>query len=221
MEIPRSARFVLGSILFIFVLLLPTARAQELYYFTTDQTGAQTQIDTNHVSSWYFGVNYNIAFAGGQFSMKSGNAVTGDVTFGIFAGQLSDASILSGTNSAVASVTLTYAEFAAQANPGQFATHSFIFSNPVTLTLGSNYTAAVFSTVPDVQSQAYFIKDKPDSEFAINTSTGATNTTALVPGGVTPGPSPIPEPSTYALFGMGALGLVVVARRRRSQKNAG
>lgn len=199
--------------------------ADPTYYFTTDITGAQTQIDINHLSSWIVGVSTNssIEVIGGQFTMKDGSQTSGSLTFSIYTGALTDADITSGTNNPFASITLSNDQFDAQAgskNSGQqFYMHTFNFASVVTLMAGQTYTAALTSVVPDVQSEAYFIKGG-SQVFLRDSATGATNTNSLsLTGGSgavanTSAPAAVPEPSTYALFGLGGLLLLVAFHRR-------
>lgn len=191
--------------------------ADPIYFVSTDITGAQTQIDTNHLSSWIVGVNNDVNVTGGQFVMKDGSQTSGSLTFSIYLGALSETDIQSGTNTPFSSITLSNAEFDAQVNNGQtFSIHTFNFASVVTLVAGNTYTAALTSDVPDVQSRAYFIKGGTQV-WLVDSATGATNTSSLTltggTGAVT-NVSAVPEPSSYALFGFGGLAIVVAWRRR-------
>jgi len=202
--------------------------ADPIYFVTTDITGAQTQIDTNHMSSWVVNVNSNVDVVGGKFVMKDGSQTVGSLTFSIYAGGLTDAQVNSGSYNPLASITLSNADFDAQVNNGQtFALHTFNFGSVLTLLGGNTYTAALTSAVPDVQAKAYFIKGGTQV-MLVDSVTGATNTNALsLTGGtgainntdtnpVVSSPAGVPEPSTYALFGLGAVVLVIAARRKRT-----
>ena len=43
-----------------------------IYYLETGHTGAQTQIDTNHTTSWSFNATWGWTLGGGNFVMKDG-----------------------------------------------------------------------------------------------------------------------------------------------------
>jgi len=168
--------------------------AAPIYYLSTGQTGAQTQIDTAHTSSWLLDPNVDFSFAGGLFTMKAGGSVANPVTLSLYSG--SDA-----TGTLLASVTFTSTNFCLQAACGQFNTHQFLFTTPIALTAGSTYFATLTSSAPNTQSQAYFIKS--DNSFVSDL-----NGTAITPspiGGTTS--SATPEPTTMLLCGLALAGI--------------
>ena len=177
------------------------------YYFSTDITGAQTQIDVNHTSMWVTTPGGNVEILGGIFTMKAGSNASADITFSLYAGSLNLTQIATAT--ALVSKTLTYAQFAAQTpNAGQFEFHAFDVatpSSPYTLTGGQTYTAVLSSTANDVQSQAFFIKDS-----GLMYLRDPNNLTA-------PGidPATVPEPSAAWLLLVG-LGAWAIVRSRKS-----
>ena len=176
------------------------------YYFSTDITGAQTQIDVNHTSIWVTTPGGNVDILGGIFTMKAGASASADITFSLYSGSLNLAQVATAT--ALVSQTLTYAQFAAQATPGQFEFHAFDVatpSSPYTLTGGQTYTAVLSSTANDVQSQAFFIKDS-----GLMYLRDPNNLTA-------PGidPATVPEPSAAWLLLVG-LGAWAIVRSRKS-----
>lgn len=214
----KHFRYLLLSIASAVVVASAAQAADPIYFVSTDITGAQTQIDINHLSSWIVGVNNNVDVAGGKFVMKDGSQTSGPLTFSIYTGGLSDVQIQSGSYNPFASITLSNAQFDAQVSNGQtFSVHTFNFASVVTLLAGQTYTAALTSTVPDVQSKAYFIKGGTQV-WLVDSSTGAINTNSLTltggTGAVTNAPAAVPEPSTYALFGFGGLVLLMALRRR-------
>jgi hypothetical protein len=169
--------------------------AAPIYYLATDQTGAQTQIDVAHTSTWVMTPNTTFDFAGGLLTMKAGGSATVVVTFSLYEGA-------DNTGSLIGSVILTNAGFCGQvSNCSKFETHQFLFLSPIELTSGTTYFAALTSLAVDTQSQAYFIKD----------STSFVSDVFLAP--ITPEPVDfgVPEPGTIALM---AIGLALLYRHR-------
>lgn len=177
------------------------------YYFSTDITGAQTQIDVNHTSLWVTTPGGNVDILGGIFTMKAGSSASADITFSLYAGNLNLTQLATAT--ALVSKTLTYAQFAAQTpNAGQFEFHAFDVatpSSPYTLTGGQTYTAVLSSTAADAQNRAYFIKDSGLMYLRDPNNLSA------------PGidPATVPEPSAAWLLLVG-LGAWAIVRSRKS-----
>lgn len=197
----------MAGVLVLAPMLLASQLHAAAYYFSTDITGAQTQIDVNHTSIWVTTPGGNVDILGGIFTMKAGASASADITFSLYSGSLNLAQVATAT--ALVSQTLTYAQFAAQTpNPGQFEFHAFDVatpSSPYTLTGGQTYTAVLSSTANDVQSQAFFIKDS-----GLMYLRDPNNLTA-------PGidPAAVPEPSGAWLLLVG-LGAWAVVRSRKS-----
>jgi hypothetical protein len=187
---------------FLATMLFSSLSMGATYYLATDNTGAQTQIDVNHSSTWVLNVGTTFDLGGGLFSMKAGNSATDTVSFNLYSG--SDA-----TGTLLASVTLDNATFCAQAaNCGTYVFHQF-FISPVTLLSGQTYYAALTSSAPDTQSQAYFIKS---DTFFVSDENG----TPVVPSPLGPGPvTETPEPSTVMLSGLGLVMLGFLGRKVR------
>jgi uncharacterized repeat protein (TIGR01451 family) len=116
-------------------------------YVETDQTGAQTQIDVNHSSTFYLGVVSSIQFGGGNFVMKRGSATSA----------LDKSTLTLYANSVCSGTVLAAVDVDVSAFTGSYAAVSHHFAAPVSLNPGA-YCAKLTSTAPDVQSQAYFIK---------------------------------------------------------------
>jgi len=169
--------------------------AATILYLSTGQTGAQTQIDIAHTSTWLLTPNVDFSFAGGLFTMKAGGSAVDDLTLSIYLGSDTTGTLLS-------SVTLTSTQFCAQAACGQFATHQFLFSAPVALTTGTTYFAALSSNAPNTQSQAYFIKS--DNSFVSDI-----NGTPITPSPIDQGSTAAtPEPATIMLGGLALVGIL-------------
>jgi hypothetical protein len=176
-----------------------SASADTNWYISTDQTGAQTQIDTNHFSSWIFTLTNNMDIWGGDFLLKDGPKTTADITFSLYLGALTREDLFSGTNAPFRSVVLSNQQFKQQ-NPTDQQYNPVIFrfgDAPVSLSNSITYTAALASPARDTSSYQYFIK-------------GGTNVTII----------PAPEPATYFLLGMGLL-LLIVAYGRKTAGNRG
>lgn len=192
------------------LVLAPVLLASQLhaaaYYFSTDITGAQTQIDVKHTSLWVTTPGGNVDILGGIFTMKAGSNASVAITFSLYAGNLNLTQVASAT--ALVSQTLTYAQFAAQTpNAGQFEFHPFDVatpSSPYTLTGGQTYTAVLSSTANDVQSQAYFIKDS-----GLMYLRDPNNLSTAI------NPASVPEPSAAWLLLVG-LGAWAIVRSRKS-----
>lgn len=180
------------------------AFADTNWYITTDHTGAQTQIDTNHLSSWIFGVPTNMAgieIWGGDFIMKDGPRTDESLTFSIYFGALTPADLFAGTNTPFATAVLSNAEFKLQNstdqqyNPVILSFTDIYGSNaPVLLNPSITYTAALTSAAMDVASHQYFIKGG-NLEF-------------------------VPEPSTYALMGLGVVALILMHLHHRKARRS-
>jgi hypothetical protein len=188
------------QLLITLIAAVSTCRATT-YYLGTDQSGAQTQIDISHMSTWTFTPNVDFGFGGGVFNMKAGSSAIDNVSLSLYQG--TDA-----TGSLLGTVTLTNTAFCAQVGScSSYDVHDFFYSSPIALSNGTTYFAALTSVAPNSQSQAYFIKS---GAFFMGDQSG----TAAVPhpiGGV----APVPEPVTLALMGFGLTCLGLVRRYRR------
>ena len=186
-----------------FLTFVPTSQAVS-YYFSTDITGAQTQIDVNHTSLWTTTPGGTVDILGGIFTMKAGSNTSASITFSLYSGSLTLAQTASAT--ALVSKTLLYSDFSSQvSNAGQFEYHAFDVgtpSSPFRLIGGQSYTAVLSSTANDVQSQAYFIKDSG----LIYLRDPANLSTAI-------DPISVPEPSSLCLTILG-VGMMALLRRR-------
>ena len=122
-------------------------------YVSTGQTGAQTQIDAFHTTSFTIAVQDATSFKGGVFTMKAGSATHDPVTFRLYD------SPAKSTLLAEKSYSTTSAFCAAHGgNCQSYAPTDFSFASPVVLAAGQTYYAELTSPAPDAQSKAYFIK---------------------------------------------------------------
>src|SRR6267154_6384294 len=96
------------KILISLISLSALCNASPIYYLTSGQTQAQTQIDVAHTSTWLLDPNVNFDFAGGLFTMKAGGSIADDITLSLYAGSDNSGTLLG-------SVTLTPLQFCAQA----------------------------------------------------------------------------------------------------------
>lgn len=187
------------------MLCAPIGHAATVY-LATDQTGAQTQIDVSHTSTWLLNATSDFDFGGGLFVMKAGNSATDLVTLTLYQG-------IDASGSVLASVTLNNTDFCAQVGTcGNFNYHQFLFTAPLSLFSGTSYFAALTSGAPDVQSQAYFIKS--DTFFASDI-----NESPINPSPFNGTASSTPEPASFVLLGAG-LALLGAARYRRGTSSA-
>jgi len=204
----RMVRKILRSATpFLALASASVCSATTIYYLGTDQTGAQTQIDVAHTSTWLLTPNTDFSFGGGLFNMKDGSAATADVTLSLYQG--TDA-----TGPLLASMSLNNTAFCAQAsNCGQYQYHQFFFTSAIPLLTGVNYFAALTSSAVNTQSAAYFIKS---TVYFISDQSG----TAIVPSPiVTAAAANAPEPSGLVLICIG-LGMVMLMRNRRDARAA-
>ena len=203
--VERAIRHFLLVLALVSVVLSSQSQAS-VYYFSTDITWAQTQIDVNHTSMWTTTPGANIEILGGIFTMKAGSNATANITFSLYTGSLTLAQVATAT--ALTSKTLTYTGFASQvANAGQFEFHAFDVATPsfpYTLIGGQTYTAVLSSAANDVQSQAYFIKD---SGLMYLRDPNNLSAPAI-------DPASVPEPSSLLLMLVGA-GTCFLFRNRR------
>jgi len=185
------------------------ARA-EVYYLTTDQTGAQTQIDMNHSTTWAFTAVGTWTLGGGNFVMKDGPK-TGDdppnaiSSVGLFVYEGTEAS------HGAALRQFLYLDDAAfctahGGNCQKFGDVPFHFDLGLQLTDGVSYFVELTSPVIDEQTGAYFIKGLDNSTFLNNAGNPPPDQTVTVT-------SPIPEPVSMVLLGTGLLGLGTARRR--------
>ncbi|MCE9588381.1 MAG: hypothetical protein K8R57_08720 [Verrucomicrobia bacterium] len=207
---------LLGGVLLPLLLSAGTSLRGDTnnWYIATDITGANTTIDTNHLSSWIFIANTDVNIWGGDFVMKSGSSTVADLTFSLYYGALTPTDLFSGSNSAalITNITLSNAQFNIQ-NPPQGQSYNpviFQFTNssgsnaPVALSNGVTYTAALTSPAGTQGSDQYFIKD----------GLALLSTTNIPPVLDTNTITDIPEPAPYAFMGLGALILAIAYGRR-------
>jgi len=179
-----------------------SAFATPIYYLTTGQTGAQTQIDINHTSSWTLTPTSAFDLGGGSFEMKAGSSASANALLTLYQGTSQAGTILS-------QVTLPNLAFCAQvSNCGAFGVHNFFFGSAVPLSVGTTYFVALTSLAADVQSQAYFIK--ADNSF-IGDASGNPVIPPPVDGGS--GGGQVPEPSSLLLTSAGLLAIGLVPLR--------
>ena len=131
-------------------------------YLYTGQTGAQTQIDIAHTSTWNIEVptGGTAPFSGAKLTMKRGTSTSANVTFTLYDG--ADA-----TGTVLCQVDLSPADFTTS-----FQEVTFLCPGaPLTLGAGS-YFATLTSPARDAQSTGYFIKGYSDSVIASGLNQG-------------------------------------------------
>ncbi len=187
------------------------AAAIPIYYFMVGQTGAQTQIDVNHTTSWSFNATSAWTLGGGDFTMKDGSSTKADIALSLYQGTSSAGTLLD-------SLTLTTAAFCTlhAGNCGSFNSTPFHFATSYTLTTGLDYYLALTSLSSNVQSQAYFIKDP--GKVTISDANGIALPGQTIGPSPTPVPTPtsVPEPVSLALCATLLAGLMMHMGRKRA-----
>lgn len=144
---------LLGFWLLAGLTSLAQAQVPSDYYVKTGITGAQTQIDTNHTSSFTIFSQSSLSFAGGLFTMKAGSATSAPITFKLYDSAAKTTLLTETTYTNTAAFCSAHG-----GNCQSFIETPFTFSSPVSLLAGKAYFAELTSVAPDVQSRAYFIK---------------------------------------------------------------
>ncbi len=196
-------------------MLLPGASyASSSYYLvTTSQASANTQLDSTHSRTWSFAPTFEWMLGGGSFSMKRGSgALEAILTLYVGTGnERQEVTSVTVQPTAVSSTSYAYA--------------NFLFSVPVTLIAGSQYTLELTSPSAGTGSQQYFIKGRESGnyeDFVFYDDIPEPGEPYTPPSANPNGPEPtsasqtsqIPEPSTYFLSGAALIGLTRLRRRR-------
>ncbi|MGA0172418.1 MAG: hypothetical protein ACO3NL_02080 [Phycisphaerales bacterium] len=189
-------------------------------YVATNITGAQSQIDINHRSYWTFSTGASVAnFTGGSFVMKRGNSAVGSVNFAVILGTYQD--FLNNYNAGTGAYTNpsagTLGNIIVQQSLAQtsFSSSNFqqtAFSGATTtLAGGTTFTAVLWSSVPDNQNQAFFVKQGAGDLFWSDSTGTAVPVTGYTTGGDIVTASSVPGAGLAAMAGLG----LAVRRRRR------
>jgi hypothetical protein len=197
----RPLLYSLAAVVFAF-----SAPAQAALFVTTGQTGAQVGVSQSATQHWTYTVSVDVPEVdGGLFTMKKGPSTSADITFDIIQGLFSDF----GTATPLLSVTLDPSDFTQQ-----FAPVLFQSPTPIALSANVTYTAILYSSAPDQQNSAYFIKGGSTMPlFFVDEEGNPQN-----PGGGDISTALVPEPSTlvsFLLMGPAVMALTGRTRRRR------
>lgn len=196
-------RRLLFGVLAASLFVAPSARASSIT-FSTDQTGANTQIDISEDEIWTFNVTsgtLNDVF--GKFVIKSGPSTDEPIVFSLFSGAPPAGSLLasdqllsisdSSAPCATCLITQTYTEW------------TFSMTG-VNIGAGSYYVR-LSSITPSNGANQYFFKNGA-LVSQIDCEPGAAC------GSITD-PQPVPEPASMSLLGLGLLAAARRVRRRR------
>lgn len=211
MRAHRIATLVLLS------MLLPGASyATSSYYLvTTSQATANTQLDSTHSRTWSFAPSFEWMLGGGSFSMKRGAGAL-EAILTLYVGTGIDRQAVTSVVVQPSAVSKDSYEYA-----------NFLFSNPVTLLAGNQYTLELTSPSSGSGAQQYFIKGRETGnyeDFVFYDDIPEPGEDYEPPPANPNGPEPIsaseisqvPEPATYFLTGCALIGL---ARCRRGRKS--
>ena len=192
------------------LVLASACAAGPIDYLSTNQTGAQTQVDVAHTSTWLFTPTIDFLFGGGLFNMKDGSNTSANLQLSLFQGSDASGVLLD-------SVSLTHTTFCGQVSScNQFDLHQFFVDTPLLLTTGTTYFAQLTSLAPNTQNTAYFIKS---TTYFIANQTGVPVEPSPIAGAGAAGgpgaPAATPEPSTFLLIGAGLGACALIQRRKR------
>ncbi|MDX2035043.1 MAG: PEP-CTERM sorting domain-containing protein [Isosphaeraceae bacterium] len=166
--------------------------------FSTDQTGANTQIDIDHTTIYNFYVLPGQSVTGilGDFTIKRGSKTTEPITFSLWSGVDGLGTRLASISLAASSVSQSY--------------ESRIFDlDPLGAPLGpGSYSVQLSSMTGDQGSRQYFFKG---GRFQ-SSDPAAVSTVPPPSGGGTP--PAVPEPSTVLSAALGSVAALALARRR-------
>ena len=177
----------------------PTPAPISAYFTAGTNGGVVNIIDSTNAVFWVLTLTNSYNLQGGIFSMmRDTNNTEAPITFEVFYGNVKEADMLNNHANPFASITLTEAQFDAQVpTDGIYGTHTFTFTNAVSLTNGITYTFALESPATNdcANDTAYYIEDNGVSDAKLQA---------------------VPEPSTCAMLGLGLATLAVIYRRRQN-----
>lgn len=151
----RATFFSLMAVMIAALALPQAAQAQASTgsYVRTGQTGAQTQIDAFHTTSFTITVEDATQFNGGVFTMKAGSVTHDPISFRLYDSPAKTTLLAEKSYSSTSAFCSAH-----RGNCQSYAPTDFSFPSPITLIAGQTYYAELTSPAPDAQSKAYFIK---------------------------------------------------------------
>lgn len=198
----------LCAVAFSYVAAATAAHAAPtVYYLTTGQASAQTQIDVAHSSTWSFTATSSWLLGGGNFTMKDGSQTAADLVLSVYKG--------ADTSSPLVAVDSTTSQFcgAHGGNCSSFAPTVLDFATPYHIELGQAYYIALTSTAANAQTEAYFIKGFQSTTIA-DAQGGFLTTQILRPA------ANVPEPAPLAILGACFVLLGVLRKRGTLRRSA-
>jgi len=168
----------------------------------TQNASAMAQSFTTDASAWTLtGVVLNLA--------NPSATSQGAFTVGLYADNAG------AVGSLIGSLTTAQTSFFTNPFGGQYSFQNILFTNnAITLAASSTYWVGVSNSNNDIYWEGLFGINQTGVGTYGTTLLDDAPATSYTPLNVTVNGTAVPEPSTYALMGLGALALVIAARRR-------